>query len=105
MRAKITALVLSGLVLSGAARGRTGFGCGRNGMWQNKQLRVTERIQPLRLTFEKKIARAIRFRCQFLADSEWRPIRARLRPLQKMTVQPANAVTASQFSCRTRLAG
>jgi hypothetical protein len=34
-------------------------------MWQNKQLRVTERIQPLRLTFEKKIARAIRFRCQF----------------------------------------
>ncbi len=103
MRAKIAALLLSGALLVGAQG--TAATAAASVVWQNPKLRVTERLQPLELTFKNRIAHAIRFRCRFLADSEWRTIRARLRPLQKMTVQPANAVTASQFSCRTRLAG
>jgi hypothetical protein len=109
MRAKITALVLSGLVLSGAllagAQGTAAAGTGATVMWQNKQLRVTERVEPLRLTFKNKIAHAIRFRCRYLQDTEWVVTKSRLRPLEKRVIWPANALTASQFSCRTRLAG
>jgi hypothetical protein len=91
-----------------AARGRTGCGRYRRGatvMWQNPKLRVTESLQPLTITFKNKIAHAIRFRCRFLLDSDWTTARSRLRPLAKLITQPANGTTASQFSCRTRLAG
>ncbi len=66
---------------------------------------MTESLQPLTITFKNRIARTITFRCRFLADREWRTAKGRLRPLAKIITQPANAVTASQFSCRTRLAG
>jgi hypothetical protein len=94
MRAKITALVLSGLVLSGAARGRTGFGCGRNGGHRDvaEQAATRDREDSAAQAHVREEDRA-RHQVQVPvpADSEWRTIRARLRPLQKMTVQPANA--------------
>lgn len=103
MRAKITALLLSGALLAGAQGAAAA--AGGTVVWQNPKLRVTESLQPLTITFKNRIARPIRFRCRFLADSEWQTARGRLRPLEKLITQSANAVTASQFSCRTRLAG
>ena len=107
MGAKLTALLLSGALLSGVLLGGAQGTASAAGtvMWQNQKLRVTESLQPLTITFKNRIARTIRFRCRALFDSEWRTVKGRLRPLQKLVTQPANAVTASQFSCRTRLAG
>jgi hypothetical protein len=105
MRPKITALLLSGALLAGALGTAATAAGGATVMWENPKLRVTEKLQPLTITFKNKIARAIRFRCRFLLDSEWSTARGRLRPLAKIITQPANGTTASQFSCRTRLAG
>jgi hypothetical protein len=103
MRAKITALLLCGALLVGAQG--TAAAVGATVMWQNPMLRVTERLQPLTITFKNRIAHTIRFSCRFLLDSEWRTVKGRLRSLAKMVIMPANALTASQFSCRARLAG
>lgn len=104
MRAKIAALLLSGALLAGA-HGAVATAGGATVMWQNPQMRVSERVQPLRIIYKNKIARPIRFRCRFLLDSAWSTAYGRLRPLEKRITQPANGTTASQFSCRTRLAG
>lgn len=104
MRAKIVALLLSGALLVGAASTAAAVTGGSTVVWQNPKLRVTESLQPLTITFKNRIARAIRFRCRFLLDSDWTTARGRLRPLAKIITQPANGTTASQFSCRTRLA-
>lgn len=102
MRAKITALLLTGVLLAGA---QGTAAAAATVMWQNPKLRVTERVQPLTLAFKNRIAHAIRFRCRYLQDTEWVVTKDRLRPLEKLVIMPANALTASQFSCRTRLAG
>jgi hypothetical protein len=84
-----------------AAHGRTGCGRGRNGGHrdgQNSKLRVTERVQPLTITFKNRIAHAIWFRCRYLAETEWRTSKGRLRPLAKLVIWPTNALTASEFS-------
>jgi hypothetical protein len=104
MKAKITALLLSGALLAGA-QGSAAAAGGATVVWQNPKMRVTESLQPLTITFKNKIAHAITFRCRFLLDSAWTTVHGRLRPLEKMITQPANGTTASQFSCRTRLAG
>jgi hypothetical protein len=103
MTAKITALLLCGALLAGAQGTATAAG-GPTVMWQNPKLIVTVRLQPLTITFKNRIARTITFSCSFWLDSEQRSIRGRLRPLAKMVTQPADGVTASLFSCRTRLA-
>jgi hypothetical protein len=103
MRAMFTALLLCGALLAGAQG--TAVAGGATVVWQNPKLRVTEKLQPLTITFKNRIARPIRFSCRFAQDNEWVRVRGRLRPLEKMITQPANALTASQFSCRTELAG
>jgi hypothetical protein len=104
MRAKIVALLLSGALLAGA-QGAAATAGGATVVWQNPKMRVTESLQPLTITFKNKIARPIRFRCRFLLDSDWSTAYGRLRPLEKRITQPVSGTTASQFSCRTRLAG
>jgi len=104
MKAKITALLLSCALLAGAQGTATAAG-GATVVWQNPKMRVTESLQPLTITFKNKIARAITFRCSFVLDSSRTTVHGRLRPLEKRITQPANGTTASQFSCRTRLAG
>ncbi len=105
MRAKITALLLSGALLAGA-QATAATAAEGTVMWQNSKLRVTEKLQPLTITFKNRIERTIRFSCSFMLDgSERRTVKGRLRPLAKMVIQPANALTANSFSCRTRLAG
>jgi hypothetical protein len=104
MRAKIVALLLSGALLAGA-QGAVATAGGATVMWQNRMMRVTERVQPLRITFKNKIAHAITFRCSFVLDSSRTAVHGRLMPLEKRMTQPATGVTASQFRCRTALAG
>jgi hypothetical protein len=90
-----------------AARGRTGYRRGRRGAtvtWQNSKMRVRESLQPLTITFMNKIARTITLRCSSVLDSSRTTAHGRLRPLEKRITQPANETTASQFSCRARLA-
>jgi hypothetical protein len=103
MRARITALLLCGALLAGA-QGTAAAAGGATVMWQNPKLTVTVRLQPLTITFKNRIASAITFSCSFWLDSEQRSVHGRLRPFAKMVTQPANGVTASLFSCRTRLA-
>ena len=104
MRAKIVASLLSGALLAGAL-GTAASAGGATVMWQNPKLRVTSKLQPLTITFKNRIAHAITFRCRFLLDSDWSTAYGRLRPLEKSRTQPATGVTASQFRCRTALAG
>ena len=104
MRAKIVALLLSVALLAGA-QGAVATAGGASVVWQNSQMRVTERVQPLRITFKNKIAHAITFRCSFVLDSSRTTVHGRLMPLEKRRTQPATGVTASQFRCRTALAG
>jgi hypothetical protein len=104
MRAKIVALLLSGALLAGAQGAAATVG-GATVVWQNPKLTVTRGSQPLTITFKNRIARPIRFRCRFLLDSDWSTAYGRLRPLEKSITQPVSGTTASQFSCRTRLAG
>lgn len=115
MRAKIAAWLLSGALIAGAQGMAAAQGMGpaqgmaaakgSNVVWQNPMLRVTERLQPLEITFRNRIGRAIRYRCRFLLDSDWHTARGRLGPWQVLVTLPADGMTASQFSCRTRLAG
>ena len=104
MRAKITALLLSGALLAGA-QGMAAAAGGATVVWQNPKMRVTESLQPLTITFKNKIAHAITFRCSFMLDSSRTTVHGRLMPLEKRRTQPAAGVTASQFRCRTALAG
>jgi hypothetical protein len=104
MRAKIVALLLSGALFAGTL-GTAATAGGAAVMWQNPKMRVTSKLQPLTITFKNRIARTITFRCRFLLDSDWSTARGRLRPLAKLITQPASGTTASQFSCRTGLAG
>ena len=104
MRAKIVALLLSGALLAGA-QGTSAAAGGATVVWQNPQMRVTTRVQPLRITFKNKVAHAITFRCSFLLDSSRTTVHGRLMPLEKRRTQSATGVTASQFRCRTALAG
>jgi hypothetical protein len=104
MRARITALLLTGALLAGA-QGTSAAAGGATVVWQNSQMRVTRGSQPLTITFKNKIAHAITFRCSFLLDSSRTTVHGRLMPLEKRRTQPATGVTASQFRCRTALAG
>ena len=104
MRAKIVALLLSGALLAGA-QGAAATAGGATVVWQNAMMRVTRGSQPLTITYKNKIAHAITFRCSFLLDSSRTAVHGRLRPLEKSRTQPATGVTASQFRCRTALAG
>lgn len=103
MRAKVTALLLCGALLAGA-QGTAAASAGGTVMWQNSKLTVTVRLQPLTITFKNRIASTITYSCSFWLDSERRSVKGRLRPLAKTVTQPADGVTASLFSCRTRLA-
>ena len=104
MRPKIVALLLSGALLAGA-QGAAATAGGATVVWQNPKLTVARGSQPLTITFKNRITRPIRFRCRFLLDSDWSTAYGRLRPLEKSRTQPVSGTTASQFSCRTRLAG
>ena len=104
MKARIVALLLSGALIAGA-QGAAATAGGASVVWQNRMMRVTERVQPLRITYKNKIAHAITFRCSFVLDSSRTAVRGRLMPLEVSRTQPATGVTASQFRCRTALAG
>ena len=104
MRAKIVALLLSGALLAGA-QGAAATAGGASVVWQNRMMRVTTRVQPLRITFKNKIAHAITFRCSFVPDNSRTAVHGRLMPLEVSGTQPATGVTASQSRCRTALAG
>ena len=104
MRAKITALLLSAALLA-LAQGTSAAAGGATMVWQNSMMRVTRGSQPLTITFKNKIAHAIMFRCSFLLSSSRTTVHGRLMPLEKRRTQPATGVTASQFRCRTALAG
>jgi hypothetical protein len=104
MRAKIVALLLSGALLAGAL-GTAASAGGATVVWQNSMMRVTRGSQPLTITFKNKIAHAITFRCSFLLSSSRTTVHGRLMPLERRRTQPATGVTASQFRCRTALAG
>jgi hypothetical protein len=101
MRAKIVALLVCGALLAGAQSASAAATV----VWQNPKLRVSERLQPLEIIYKNRIAHAIRFSSRYLLDSDWSTSKGRLRPLQKLVVYPANSTSASQWSCRTRLAG
>jgi hypothetical protein len=103
MRAKIVALLLSGALLAGAQGAAATAGA--TVVWQNPKLTVTRGSQPLTITYKNRITHAITFRCSFLLDSSRTAVHGRLRPLEKSRTQPATGVTASQFRCRTALAG
>jgi hypothetical protein len=104
MKAKITALLPVSALLAGAQGTASAVG-GATVVWQNRMLRVTRGSQPLTITFKNKIAHAITFRCSFLLDSSRIATHGRLMPLEKRRTQPATGVTATQFRCRTALAG
>ena len=104
MKAKITALLLAAALLAGAQSTPAAAG-GATVVWQNSMMRVTRGSQPLTITFKNKIAHAITFRCSFLLSSSRTTVHGRLLPLEKRRTQPATGVTASQFRCRTALAG
>ena len=47
----------------------------------------------------------VTFRCSFVLDSSRTAVHGRLMPLEVSRTQSATGVTASQFRCRTALAG
>ena len=104
MGAKIVALLLFGALPAGA-QGAAATAGGATVVWQNPKLTVTRGSQPLTITFKNRIAHAITFRCSFLLGSSRTTVHGRLMPLEKRRTQPATGVTASQFRCRTALAG
>jgi hypothetical protein len=103
MRAKIAVLLLSVALVAGA-QGTPAVARGANVMWQNAQMTVRERLGPLTITYKNRIGSPVRFRCRFMMDHDWHTARGELAPWQRLVTLP-QGTTASQFSCRTRIAG